>query len=154
MGKRVLQGAVALLACATLGAPLAGRADEDRTMRAGDRPEHSIGVEGIAASDGIDAVDAVDAVDARATGDDAGWGAAVDAAALAGLRGGADTRNIANTNQLSGTVGDNSAANLVTGSNSIAGGAFANASGLPMVIQNSGNNVLIQNSTIVNVQLQ
>jgi len=82
------------------------------------------------------------------------WTDAVDADALAALRGGADQRNIANSNQLSGAVGDNSAANLVTGNNSIAGGSFANASGLPMVIQNSGNNVLIQNSTIVNVQLQ
>ena len=43
---------------------------------------------------------------------------------------------------------------LATGSNVIADGAFSGASGLPMVIQNSGNNVLIQSATIVNVQLQ
>ena len=32
--------------------------------------------------------------------------------------------------------------------------AFNGAAGVPMVIQNSGNNVLIQNATIVNVQFQ
>jgi hypothetical protein len=38
--------------------------------------------------------------------------------------------------------------------NWIGGGAFGNAAGLPMVIQNSGNSVLIQNATVVNVQMQ
>jgi hypothetical protein len=56
--------------------------------------------------------------------------------------------------KLSGTVTDNSAVNVVTGNNVINGGSFANSSGLPTVIQNSGSNVLIQNATIVNVQFQ
>ena len=47
-----------------------------------------------------------------------------------------------------------SASNVTTGSNVISDGAFAGIGGLPMVIQNSGNNVLIQNATIVNVQLK
>ena len=53
----------------------------------------------------------------------------------------------------SGAVSDNRAVDVITGSNSIRDGAFANASGLPIVIQNTGANVLIQNATIVNVQL-
>ena len=40
------------------------------------------------------------------------------------------------------------------GYNTIADGAFTGAVGVPMVIQNSGNNVLIQNATIINVQFQ
>ena len=38
--------------------------------------------------------------------------------------------------------------------NTVSSGAFAGTAGLPMVIQNSGNNVLIQNATIVNVQIK
>jgi hypothetical protein len=59
-----------------------------------------------------------------------------------------------NHNKLKGVVADNSASNLTTGMNVISEGAFAGSSGLPTVIQNSGNNVLIQNSTIVNVQVK
>ena len=53
---------------------------------------------------------------------------------------------------LRGTVANNTARNVDTGSNVIAGGSFSNASGLPTVIQNTGANVLIQNATIVNVR--
>lgn len=49
---------------------------------------------------------------------------------------------------------DNQAYNLTTGGNLISEGAFAGSSGFATVIQNSGNNVLIQNSTIVNVQFK
>jgi hypothetical protein len=73
------------------------------------------------------------------------------AAALAARRGG---DRIFNENQLRGVVADNNASNLTTGTNIISDGAFAGSVGLPMVIQNSGNNVLIQNATIVNVQLK
>lgn len=59
-----------------------------------------------------------------------------------------------NTNSLSATLYDNKAIDNVTGSNYINGGAFSGASGLPTVIQNSGNNVLIQNATILNVKMQ
>jgi hypothetical protein len=71
--------------------------------------------------------------------------------ALASKRGG---ERVVNDNQLKGVVSDNKASNLTTGSNSIADGAFSGSVGLPTVIQNSGNNVLIQTSTIVNVQLK
>lgn len=55
---------------------------------------------------------------------------------------------------LDGIVSGNSASNMSTGANTIAGGSFANMSGLPVVIQNSGANVLIQNATVINLQLR
>lgn len=78
-------------------------------------------------------------------------GKPMTAAALAAKRGG---DRISNENQLRGVVADNHASNLTTGANVISDGAFSGSVGLPMVIQNSGNNVLIQNATIVNVQLK
>lgn len=47
------------------------------------------------------------------------------------------------------TVGDNS----ITGDNTIANEAFGNAAGMFTVIQNSGNNVLIQNTTVYNINM-
>jgi hypothetical protein len=76
---------------------------------------------------------------------------ALDDVALARERGGTD---VFNDMKLKGVVADNQAINLSTGNNLISDGALAGAAGLPMVIQNSGNNVLIQNATIVNVQLK
>jgi hypothetical protein len=70
---------------------------------------------------------------------------------LAARRGG---ERVVNENQLKGAVSDNRASNLTTGMNVVSEGAFSNSSGMPTLIQNSGNNVLIQNSTIVNVQLK
>ena len=93
------------------------------------------------------------ALPAAALADDiAALGAnALDEQALTQQRGGT---LVVNDMTLDGVVSDNQAFNLNTGSNTISDGAFANASGMPMVIQNSGNNVLIQNATIVNVQVQ
>jgi hypothetical protein len=71
---------------------------------------------------------------------------------LSRMRGGTDTPW--SDMKLNGTVTDNRSIDVVSGNNVINGGSFANASGLPMVIQNSGSNVLIQNATIVNVQIQ
>lgn len=78
-------------------------------------------------------------------------GVAVDAKVLARKRGG---EGVINDMQLKGVVADNRAINVTTGGNYITEGAFAGTSGLPMVVQNSGNNVLIQNATIVNVQVK
>lgn len=80
----------------------------------------------------------------------AGFGAAVPAEALEAHRGGADLH--VTEMRVRGTLQENAAYNLETGSNFITSGAFTNASGLPMTIQNSGNNVLIQNSTIINLE--
>jgi hypothetical protein len=52
-----------------------------------------------------------------------------------------------------GVVAGNAAINTTNGANTIGGAAFAGASGLVSSIQNTGNNVLIQNSTIVNVSV-
>lgn len=71
---------------------------------------------------------------------------------LAQQSGGADLH--VSENNLSATVGQNTATNVTTGNNTIKDNAFTNASGLPMAIQNSGNNVVIQNSTILNLQLK
>lgn len=80
------------------------------------------------------------------------FGAPLATDQLAALRGGTDT--VSNEAGLSGLVSGNSATHVSTGANIIDGAAFANASGIPIVIQNSGANVLIQNSTIVNLQLK
>ena len=71
--------------------------------------------------------------------------------ALSSTRGGTE---VLNTMKLKGVVADNQAVNVATGSNAISDGALAGTAGLPMVIQNTGNNVLIQNATIVNVQMK
>ena len=59
-----------------------------------------------------------------------------------------------NANFLNAKLYDNTAKNNVTGNNSIMGNAFAGASGIPIVIQNSGNNVIIQNGMVLNLTMQ
>lgn len=79
---------------------------------------------------------------------------AVSDGELDGYRGeGIDVRTL-NKAELDGTLNGNTAVDSVTGANLISNGAFADASGLSTAIQNSGNNVLIQNSTIVNVVIE
>jgi hypothetical protein len=80
-----------------------------------------------------------------------GFGPRVTPATLAAMRGGTD---IEENMHLHGTVDNNSADHVASGYNTISDGAFTGAAGVPMVIQNSGNNVLIQNATIINVQFQ
>ena len=78
--------------------------------------------------------------------------AAVDSQDLAVSRGGAEVTNDLKIIGVAGnnTVGDN----VRTGYNSVAEGSFSGASGFSTVVQNSGNNVLIQNATIINLQVQ
>lgn len=71
---------------------------------------------------------------------------------LAGQRGGFEV--VQNDLRLSGTVADNSAVNVASGHNLISEGSFAHSRGFPMVVQNSGSNVLIQNATVINLQVQ
>jgi hypothetical protein len=71
---------------------------------------------------------------------------------LAALHAGADT--VSNDMRVNGTVSGNSTTDVVSGANIISSGAFSNASGLPVAIQNSGSNVLIQNATIINIHMQ
>lgn len=76
---------------------------------------------------------------------------AVDTDTLASQRGGSTQVN--NDMTLAGTTAGNSATNVSTGHNAISSGAFANMSGMPVVIQNSGANVLIQSAVILNLQM-
>jgi len=79
-------------------------------------------------------------------------GAAMSPKALAAQRGGqAITVNV---NDLDGKLHDNSAINTISGNNYISQDAFSHSSGLPVAIQNSGNNVLIQNSFILNLEMK
>jgi hypothetical protein len=80
-----------------------------------------------------------------------GWGRSVDSKVLAMSSGG---NEVSETITLNGTVANNTVDHVVTGSNVIGNGAFNGAAGVPMVIQNTGNGVLIQNATILNVQFQ
>ena len=79
-------------------------------------------------------------------------GAPVEDSRLATQRGGQDL--IVNDQKLKATLTDNAASNLNTGNNIITEGSLAGANGLPMVIQNSGNNVIIQNTTILNLNMK
>lgn len=88
--------------------------------------------------------------DERAQADSV-FGQAADADSLDGMRGGDGTSS---SIVMNGNVADNRATNVVTGANTITDGAFANASGVPMVVQNTGANVLIQNATVINLQMR
>ncbi|SEM89245.1 hypothetical protein SAMN02800694_2047 [Luteibacter sp. UNCMF331Sha3.1] len=67
------------------------------------------------------------------------------------MTGGSDTTH--NNNTLNATMSEADAKRNVTGTNIISSDALSNASGIPTVIQNSGNNVIIQNATIVNLRM-
>ena len=81
-----------------------------------------------------------------------GFGLPAAPAQLEHARGGSD--GIVTNADLRGAVSGNSASQVVTGGNTISAGSFAGASGIPIVIQNSGANVLIQNATVINLRLQ
>ena len=53
-----------------------------------------------------------------------------------------------------GDVTDNVAIGNTNGDNLINGDAFSDSSGFLSTVQNTGNNVLIQNSTIINVSVE
>jgi hypothetical protein len=78
-------------------------------------------------------------------------GPSVAIGTLAKLTGGTD---VSEKMTLTGTVSNNQDDHVVTGLNDLSGNSFAGAAGLSTVIQNTGNNVLIQNATIVNVQFK
>ncbi|WP_244134881.1 hypothetical protein [Burkholderia sp. BCC0322] len=103
-----------------------------------------------AATDGAqDAADAAQPADGGAAAREGGFGVAMSADQLDARRGG---DALIGQNYLNGAVSDNVASRVSTGSNAIADGSFANSSGLPTVIQNTGANVLIQNATVLNVR--
>ncbi len=49
---------------------------------------------------------------------------------------------------------NNTSNGTISGGNVIDAGAFSNSSGLSTIIQNSGNNVLIQSATILNLNIE
>lgn len=55
---------------------------------------------------------------------------------------------------LNATLEQNTILSDMTGSNFVGGDAFTGASGFFTVIQNSGNGVIIQDSTIINLSLE
>jgi hypothetical protein len=69
------------------------------------------------------------------------------------LRGQGGVMDITNVANLEAILAGNDASNSVTGSNSIDGGSFTDASGVFSIIQNTGNNVIIQDSTIITVTI-
>lgn len=81
-------------------------------------------------------------------------GAPLPAAQLAAARGTGGATPAAITTTIGGAVGSNSATGLNTGNNVIQTGSFAAASGMPVVIQNSGANVLIQHATVIHLELK
>ena len=56
--------------------------------------------------------------------------------------------------KLSGMTAGNSASQVITGTNTISADSFSNSAGIPVVVQNSGANVLIQNAVTVNLQMK
>lgn len=80
-----------------------------------------------------------------------GFDKPVAMATLEELRGGSEF--VHNEMDLTGTTSHNAAINVATGSNTISSGAFSSMSGIPLVIQNTGANVLIQNAMIVNLKM-
>jgi hypothetical protein len=91
---------------------------------------------------------------ARAEGEspglDAVFGKTVPAEVMSMHRG----KAVITTMDVDGSVADNASINNVTGMNVVTSGSFTNASGLSTVIQNSGNNVLIQNATILQLDVR
>lgn len=61
--------------------------------------------------------------------------------------------DVTNNTHLEAVLTDNSTSNSVTGSNTIDEGSFHEASGIFSIIQNTGNNVIIQDSTIITVTI-
>lgn len=80
------------------------------------------------------------------------FGTPVAGEQLEALRGGADTT--VNDMRLRGTTANNSASQVQTGTNTITDGALGQMTGIPVVIQNTGANVLIQNAVILNLHMQ
>jgi hypothetical protein len=69
------------------------------------------------------------------------------------IRGLGGVVDIINNTDLGATLTDNDASNSVTGFNVIDQGSFNDARGVFSIIQNTGNNVIIQDSTIITVTI-
>jgi hypothetical protein len=85
--------------------------------------------------------------------DAAEFGAPVSVQALDEQRGGEAHLEL-NLQETRATVQGNQAINSVTGSNFIKDDAFRDSGGLPIAIQNTGNNVSVQNAIIFNLDVR
>ncbi len=84
-----------------------------------------------------------------------GWvdlGATLGAGDLDASRGGHEL--IVNDMNLQAELYNNAAVATVTGSNAVTNDALSGTSGFATVVQNTGNNVIIQSATILNLTLQ
>lgn len=61
---------------------------------------------------------------------------------------------VVNDQDLNGVLQGNVATGTTSGNNTISGEAFSDSNGFITAIQNTGNNVLIQNSTIINIAME
>jgi hypothetical protein len=80
-------------------------------------------------------------------------GRSLDEERLGEQRGGQDDA-YANINEARARVAETRVTNASTGNNIVSEGSITNNAGLPVVVQNSGNGVVIQNTTILNLQLR
>jgi len=69
------------------------------------------------------------------------------------IRGLGGVVDVTNNADLRAVLTDNDANNSVTGYNIIDQGSFNDASGIFSIIQNTGNNVIIQDSTIITITI-
>jgi hypothetical protein len=81
-------------------------------------------------------------------------GAPVAAQTLDQHRGRQDTHLELNIQETDANLEHNIAAHNRTGNNFISGGSFKDAVGFPMTMQNTGNNVIMQNAVIINIDLR
>jgi len=91
--------------------------------------------------------------------DESDLGPALPAASMAqqtGRQGVAidELNNTLNTSDPTGTVGSNLLTSTATGNNIVSDNAFGNTNGIATVIQNSGNQNVIQSSFILNLSVK
>ena len=86
-------------------------------------------------------------------GDPVDFGAPVSPAALDEHRGGESHFEL-NLQETQATMFNTVAIDTHNGSNAIDGGAFAGATGFPLAVQNTGNNVIVQNAFIINLDVR
>ncbi|NCC21882.1 MAG: hypothetical protein EOM26_05390 [Alphaproteobacteria bacterium] len=77
----------------------------------------------------------------------------VDSESLGEMRGTALSPEVLGIVVFDAISANNTSNGTVSGGNVIDAGAFSHSSGLSTIIQNSGNNVLIQSATIVNLNI-
>lgn len=105
---------------------------------------------------GAEMISAAPADQVDAVGD-SGWGEPLSGGDLNALTGGYDIQiekileQITNANLSASMPGNSIAGTTTTGFNMLATGALNNVSGIATVIQNSGNQVIINSATILNI---